>query len=166
MDRKKLLIKRLGEHGLELRSDSKLCKKFIDTGTPDIDEVVATMIDMDFMHNSDYFDILRYERNKRIDKLNDDIWKDFKKRKPRNKYLDRDAEFLFLNGVEKIESEISEYAKNKARELIERGQKFEDDCDECGGNFKTLGICVHFGAQICDACARLPKYDGYKVELM
>lgn len=53
--RKKELLKALHEAGLELRSDSKLCKKYLDHAIGDIDEIVERMCQMKFLY--DYNDM-------------------------------------------------------------------------------------------------------------
>lgn len=49
-NRKKELVKALSEMKLELRSDSKLCKKYIDTGDYDINYVVERMCQMKYLY--------------------------------------------------------------------------------------------------------------------
>jgi hypothetical protein len=51
IQRKNLLINKLNENGCELRSDSKLCNKYIEYGTNDLDYVVTIMIEMKFYFN-------------------------------------------------------------------------------------------------------------------
>lgn len=53
--RKNDLIKALSEKGLELRSDSKLCSKYINTGEGEIDEIVDRMCQMKYLF--DYCDM-------------------------------------------------------------------------------------------------------------
>ena len=47
-ERKNILISRLKEHNLQLRSDSELCSNYIEENDNDLDYVVNTMIEMDF----------------------------------------------------------------------------------------------------------------------
>jgi hypothetical protein len=50
LKRKEALIEKLEFNGLSLRNDSKLCKKYIVTGNPDIDHVVRRMGEMKFLY--------------------------------------------------------------------------------------------------------------------
>ncbi len=48
--RKNELSERLKQHGLYIRNDSLLCSNYIDYGTGNLDDVVNTMVEMDFFY--------------------------------------------------------------------------------------------------------------------
>lgn len=48
--RKTALSERLQEHGLAIRRDSRLCSNYVDHGKGNIDDVVTTMVEMDFFY--------------------------------------------------------------------------------------------------------------------
>lgn len=54
------LVEKLGQRGLELRSDSRLCSAYIENGKGDANEIANIMHEMDFYHRyTDYRQIYR-----------------------------------------------------------------------------------------------------------
>ena len=54
------LVNKLGQHGLPLREDSRLCEEYIERGVGNIDHIVETMIEMNFyFQHTDYRQIYR-----------------------------------------------------------------------------------------------------------
>lgn len=83
--RRDALVDKLGEHGLELRSDSRLCNEFVEHGAWSIGHVVDVMRNMDFVHTrTDYPRMMREELDKEYDmcRLLGERYEDF---------VDRDA---------------------------------------------------------------------------
>lgn len=59
--RRKLLSDRLGEYGLEMRSDSKVCKAYIEMNKIGLDTVVDIMREMDFFYSyTHYTDLIEH----------------------------------------------------------------------------------------------------------
>ncbi|CAB4373185.1 unnamed protein product [Rhizophagus irregularis] len=73
-DRRNLLTSKLKEHGLSLRSDSRLCNSFIEHGIGDPDRIVQIMTEMNWFFKYTDYDNLRYVYNN--DYLNDIDWED------------------------------------------------------------------------------------------
>jgi hypothetical protein len=80
-ERRAVLEAALAHHGLRLRSDSRVCHAWIETGQGNVQDVVETMLEMDwFFQHTDYsrrigaaLQAYRYERNSwRLDSDDDD----------------------------------------------------------------------------------------------
>lgn len=73
-DRRNLLTSKLKEHGLSLRSDSRLCNDFIGHRIGDPDRIVQIMMEMDWFFKYTDYNNLRYVYDN--DYLNDIDWED------------------------------------------------------------------------------------------
>lgn len=103
--RRTVLVERLKEHGLSLRSDSKLCDQYLEMERNDLDYIVETMREMNFLfNNTNYSNIMT--------NLVDDLKKDI-----RNSYGWLPYE-EFSQMIEEEIPDISRRAKIKALRSI------------------------------------------------
>lgn len=73
--RRELLVRKLSEKGLKLRSDSKICSEFIENGSLKIEEVVNCMCEMDWLFkNTNYAKIISKEIKNEIATARNEKW--------------------------------------------------------------------------------------------
>ncbi|KAI8144179.1 hypothetical protein BJV82DRAFT_578222 [Fennellomyces sp. T-0311] len=59
-ERRREIVRGLGEYGLQLRSDSRLCAAYIQDGVGDIDDIVTVMREMDWYFRETDYQTFRY----------------------------------------------------------------------------------------------------------
>lgn len=105
--RKQLLVEGLGQHGLELRDDSRLCLSFVKNDSPSLETVVTTMVEMNF-----FFQHTRYEKIRQ--QLANIAYEDRRARR---------EELRFYHEDDIDPDEISSRAKRKAMECYDGDRK-------------------------------------------
>lgn len=69
-DRKSMLVNELKKHNLLLRSDSKLCKLYINGNQENLEHVILTMVEMDFLFKHAKYQRFRFCENPKLEAWN------------------------------------------------------------------------------------------------